>query len=54
MKKIILISAILIIIVNSNLFAKKGFGGDLTVTLGAGVGFFHGDTNKYLNKDYPA
>lgn len=47
MKKIILISAILIIIVNSNLFAKKGFGGDLTVTLGAGVGFFHGDMNKY-------
>lgn len=47
MKKIILISAILIISVSSNLFAKKGFGADLTMTLGAGVGFFHVDTNKY-------
>lgn len=46
MKKIILISSVLIISISSNLFAKKGFGIDLTVPLGAGVGFFHNATNK--------
>lgn len=49
MKKIVLISTLLIICVSPSLFAKKGFGADLIVSLGAGVGFYHGDTNKYPN-----
>ncbi len=49
MKKIILISAILIISVSHSLFAKKGFGADLTMPLGVGVGFFHNDIGKYPN-----
>lgn len=49
MKKIILISTLLITAISPSLFAKKGFGADLTVSLGAGIGFFHGDTNKYPN-----
>lgn len=49
MKKIVLISTLLIICISPSLFAKKGFGADLTVSLGAGIGFFHGDTNKYPN-----
>lgn len=49
MKKIILISAILIILVNPSLFAKKGFGADLTVPLGAGIGFFDKNANKNPN-----
>ena len=49
MKKLILISALLIMAISPSLFAKKGFGADLTVSLGAGVGFYHGDTNKYPN-----
>lgn len=49
MKKIVLMSTLLIICVSPSLFAKKGFGADLIVSLGAGVGFYHGDTNKYPN-----
>ena len=49
MKKIILISTLLIISLSPSLFAKKGFGADLIVSLGAGIGFYHGDTNKYPN-----
>ena len=49
MKKIVLISTLLIICISPSLFAKKDFGADLTVSLGAGIGFFHGDTNKYPN-----
>ena len=49
MKKIILISTLLIIGISPSLFAKKGFGADLIVSLGAGVGFFHGDASKYPN-----
>lgn len=49
MKKIILISALLIIGISPSLFAKKGFGADLTVPLGAGIGFFQGDSDKHPN-----
>ena len=49
MKKIILISTLLIVGISPSLFAKKGFGADLIVSLGAGVGFFHGDTSKNPN-----
>ena len=52
MKKIILISALLITAISPSLFAKKGFGADLTVSLGAGIGFFHGDTSKYPNGSF--
>ena len=49
MKKIILISTLLIICISPSLFAKKSFGADLIVSLGAGIGFYHGDNDKQPN-----
>lgn len=43
MKKILLITAMLIITISANLMAKSGFGVDLTVPLGAGIGFIYED-----------
>ena len=43
MKKIVLITSMLIITISSSLMAKSGFGVDLTVPLGAGIGIFYED-----------
>ncbi|WP_300369703.1 hypothetical protein [Brachyspira sp.] len=53
MKKIILIIMLLITTMSCNLMAKSGVGVDLTVPLGAGVGFFYqdGKENKALKPD---
>lgn len=53
MKKILLITAMLIITISTNLMAKSGFGVDLTVPLGAGIGFIYedGKESKTLKPD---
>ena len=53
MKKILLITVMLIITINMNLMAKSGFGLDLTVPLGAGIGFIYedGKENKIYKPD---
>ena len=43
MKKILLITSMLIITISTNLMAKSGFGVDLSVPLGAGIGFVYED-----------
>lgn len=53
MKKIILIIMLLVTTISGNLMAKSGFGVDLTVPLGAGIGFIYedGKENKELKPD---
>ena len=53
MKKIILISVLLITSVSTNLMAKNGFGVDLNVPLGAGIGFYFedGKQSKTIKSD---
>ncbi len=53
MKKILLITSMLIITISTNLMAKSGFGVDLSVPLGAGIGFIYedGKESKTLKPD---
>lgn len=53
MKKIILMTIVFAAAISSNLMAKSGFGLDLTVPLGAGVGFYleDGKENKTMKPD---